>query len=246
MRAAKRRIPVTFVSEILARDERILLEARRHPIFMVLNAGPYLAGTIVVWILAALSVVYIPYTFDFDVGGILALILLVVSLVPLFTALYRISHWWREQYVVTSYRIIQVEGLMNRRTFDSALEKVNDVVTSQSLFGRLFNYGTINIVTGSDAAINEIIGVSNPFEFKRVLIEAKLVFSRSGFGDDGFAASPGLANRGASSVNTDRLSHIKNQDDQSRAVIALTELRNSGIISDAEFDEKLRQITGAR
>ena len=236
---------MAFVSEILARDERILLEARRHPLFMILNAGPYLAGSIVIWILAALSIVYIPDVFDYDIGGILAVILLIVSLVPLFIAVYRVAHWWREQYIVTSYRIIQIEGLMNRRTFDSALEKVNDVVMSQSLFGRVFKYGTINIVTGSDAAINEIIGVSRPFDFKRVLMEAKLEFGRSGLSVDGMPAAPATSSLGASATITDRLPNIQDQQDQSRAVIALTELRNSGVISDAEFDEKLRQITGA-
>ena len=235
---------MTFVSEILAKDERILLEARRHPLFMIVNAGPYLAGSIVIWILVALSVVYVPDVFDFDIGGILALILVAVSLVPLFIAVYRILHWWREQYIVTSYRIIQVEGLMNRKTFDSALEKVNDVVMSQSLFGRLFSYGTINIVTGSDAAINEIIGVARPFDFKRVLMEAKLEFGRGGLDGDGFPATASARNLGVSRANTDRLPSFQGPQDQSRAVIALTELRNSGVISDAEFNEKLRQITG--
>lgn len=236
----------TFVEKLLAREERVLLEARRHPLFMVLNAGPYLVGAIVVWILAILSFVFIPSVAGVDLGMIFGLILLAVSLVPLVIGTYRILYWWRERYIVTSYRIIQVEGLMNRRMYDSALEKVNDVVMSQSLFGRMFNYGTINIVTGSDAAINDIAGVSKPFEFKRSLMDAKMDFGGRGLDDDGFQTRrvvPGQ--QGTDDANTDKLPEIRSEQDQSRAVIALTELRNSGVISDAEFNEKLRRLTGS-
>jgi uncharacterized membrane protein YdbT with pleckstrin-like domain len=240
---------MTFLEKLLAREERVLLEARRHPLFMVLKAGPYLLGAMGLWILAVLTFVFVPSVLDVNIGLILGLILLAVSVVPLALGTYKILFWWREQYVVTSFRIIQIEGLMNRRTFDSALEKVNDVVMSQSVFGRMFNYGSINIVTGSDAAINDIEGVSKPFDFKRVLMEAKMDFGSRGFNEDGFQRTrrvddyqPAPANREA---DTNRLPTFTSEQDQSRAVIALTELRNSGVISDAEFNEKIRRLTGS-
>ena len=232
-----------YLDGMLAREERIVLQARRHPLFMVLNAGPYLLGVAFMWAVALVSILVIPDVRDVNVGLILGLIFLIVSLVPLAVGVYRILHWLREQYVITNFRIIQVEGMMNRRTFDSALEKVNDVILSQSVFGRMFNYGSINIVTGSEAAINDIAGVSDPFEFKRSLMEAKMEFANRGFDDDGFPTRRQVAASTASESNTDRLPRFDSEQDQSRAVIALTELRNSGVISDAEFNEKLRRLT---
>ncbi len=238
---------MTFLDKLLARDEHVLLEARRHPIFMLLHAGPYLLGSIVLWIVAVLAIVILPDLLGIDIGLILSLILLAVSVVPLIIGIYRVLNWWREQYVVTSFRIIQVEGLMNRKAMDSALEKVNDVIMTQSVFGRIFNYGSINIVTGSDAAINDIAGVSDPFGFKKALMQAKMDFGSRGVNDDGFptrrATAAETSNR---NTDTDRLPSFENEQDHSRAVIALTELRNSGVISDAEFDDKLRRITGSR
>ena len=238
---------MAFLDELLASEERVLLIARRHPLFMVLHAAPYILGTILVWVLALLAYLYIPEVAGVDSAPILALILVAVAFVPLAIGAYRILDWWREQYVVTSYRIIQVEGLMNRRFLDSALEKVNDVVMSQSVFGRMFNFGTINIVTGSDAAINNIEGVSGPFDFKRKLMEAKMEFGSSrGYGDDGFRRPQRVEERASDghAADTNRLPNVENDQDRSRAVIALTELRNSGVISESEFDEKLRRLTG--
>ncbi len=235
---------MSIVEKLLARDERILLEARRHPLFMVLKAGPYLFAALVIWIVGAVAIALIPDVAGQSIGLFFGLLVIAGGFVPLAVGVYRILNWWREQYYVTSFRILQVEGMINRRTFDSALEKVNDVVMTQSIFGRMFNYGTINIVTGSDAAINDIAGVSNPYEFKRVLMEAKMEFGNRGLNDDGFRVVTGQpAARAAADTNP--LPRIETQEDQSRAVIALTELRNSGVISDAEFSEKLRRLTGS-
>lgn len=238
---------MSFVENLLARDEQILLEARRHPLFMVLHCGPYLLGALLVWVIGALAIIYIPEIDGVDVGLFFGLAVVVGGLIPLFIGVYRIIFWWREQYYITSYRIIQVEGMMNRRTFDSALEKVNDVIMSQSIFGRMFNYGSINIVTGSDAAINDIAGVSNPYEFKRMLMEAKMEFGNRGLNDDGFRSSPVRQPQdNMREADTNRLPDVNattTEQDQSRAIIALTELRNSGVLTDAEFSEKLRKLS---
>jgi uncharacterized membrane protein YdbT with pleckstrin-like domain len=236
---------VAYLDSLLAREERVILQARRHPLFMVLNAGPYVIGAIAVWISALLAIIFVPDVGGVNVGLILGLILLVVSLVPLFIGLLRFLHWRKEQYIVTNFRIIQIEGLVNRRVFDSALEKVNDVVLTQPLFGRMFNYGSINIVTGSEAAINDIAGVAKPFEFKRALLEAKMAFGGRDYGETGWRNEADQPERFAArhAAHTERLPGFGTAGDPSRAVVALTELRNAGLISDDEYDEKMRRLT---
>src|SRR4029077_5020382 len=44
-----------------------------------------------------------------------------------------------QEYVLTNRRVIQVEGVLNRSATDSSLEKINDAVLSQSIFGRMFD-----------------------------------------------------------------------------------------------------------
>lgn len=252
---------MAYLDKLLAREERIILQSRRHPLFMVLNAGPYLLGVLVLWVLALLAVIFVPEVRGIPFDWILAMAIFAVSLVPLAIGIYRVVHWIKEQYVVTNYRIIQVEGFVNRHVYDSALEKVNDVILDQSIFGRMFDYGTINIVTGSDSAINDIAGVSQPYEFKRALLEAKMVFGRwdddmrpaeripapNAFEPQPFSredAMPLPSAVAGAEATTDRIPNVAPaQSDQSRAIMALTELRNSGLITDAEYAEKLRKLT---
>ncbi|MDQ4045213.1 MAG: PH domain-containing protein, partial [Chloroflexota bacterium] len=125
-----------------------------------------------------------------------------------------------EEYVITNYRIVQVEGILSKRTFDSALEKVNDVQMTQTVFGRLFGYGNIDIITGSEIGVNHLTGIADPFAFKRGLLESKM--DLDGFSD----------NRKAPTV----------REDQSRLLAALAELRDSGLISDDEYSERKQQL----
>ena len=58
--------------------------------------------------------------------------------------------WWNRQYIITSLRVIQISGVINKNLTDSSLEKVNDVKLSQSIVGRLFDYGNVEILTASE------------------------------------------------------------------------------------------------
>lgn len=235
---------MSYVDKLLARDENVVLQAYRHPLFMILRVAPLVLGAIVLWILGVLAYAFVP-----TVGGILGIILAVSSFVPLAMALYRFMWWRREQYIITNYRIIQVEGIVNRRTFDSALEKVNDVETTQSMFGRMFDFGSINIITGSEIGVNELHGISKPYEFKRALLEAKLAFghgeqymdpSRTEFAK---RAMPSEAQATGPDDHTRRIPTVEEDADPARITIALTELRNAGVISDDEYRERLAKIT---
>ncbi len=235
---------MTYLTDLLARDETVILQARRHPLFMALHSGPYVLGAVLLWIVTVLAIAYVPEVLGVPVNVIIALSLLAVSVVLLLIGLYRVLIWRNEQYVVTNLRILQVEGFMNRRSLDSALEMVNDVELRQSIFGRMFNYGSIHIITGSDAAINDIAGVTRPFEFKRALLEAKLAYGSSRSGSVR-AAMTSTSPSGAANADTDKLPDVDSDGDQSKAIIALTELRNSGILSESEYSEKLRKLIGS-
>ncbi|MFW6073957.1 MAG: PH domain-containing protein [Chloroflexota bacterium] len=233
-----------YVDQLLANEERVVLIAHRHPLFMLSRVGPLVFLMLVIWGLSLASWSFVP-----TVGSYLGLVLLIGSFVPLVISVYRFLWWRKERYIITSYRIIQVEGIVNRRTFDSALEKVNDVETSQSVFGRMFDYGTINIITGSEIGVNDLVGLSKPYEFKRALLEAKLAFGH----DHGIGLRPERSEFVRDAIDdedesgpdapTRRFETVNDENDPSRVAIALTELRNAGEISEDEFQERMQRVT---
>lgn len=212
-----RRTPVAYLDGLLAQDERVLIMAHRHILFLLQRTVLYLLGALALWILAIAAVTRL------DTGGNwVALAAVVLSLVPLSIGIYRFFAWRFEQYAVTNYRIIQVEGILSKRTFDSALEKVNDVLMTQSLLGRIFGYGNIEIITGSEIGVNNLTGIADPFAFKRGLLEAKMAL-------DGFSG------RGAPAP-------AAGGQDPVRLLAALTELRDSGLITPDEYESRKAQL----
>jgi uncharacterized membrane protein YdbT with pleckstrin-like domain len=166
--------------------------------------------------------------------------------------------WSSESYYVTNFRIVQIEGIFTKRTYETSLEKVNDVQMRQTTLGRLFDFASINIITGSDIGVNELRGLARPAHFRRTMLQAKLRLSDDGplrwttdAGPDqatqpaaqavqepAAASVPTAGGQASATVPTSTVG----DSESARAVIALTELRNSGVISDQEFDEKLRQV----
>lgn len=205
---------MAYIDDLLGKNETIELVAHRHVVFLVLRVLPLALLCIAAWVAAIVVQMYVD-----QLSPWLALAIVVASLIPLAIALYRFFAWHKEQYVVTNYRILQAEGILNKRTFDSALEKVNDVLMRQSVIGRVFDYGDIEIITGSEIGINKLTGIADPFAFKRALLNAKLQFNDP--------------------ENTPRRSFV---DDQSHLLSALNDLRKSGIISEDEFVERRNKI----
>jgi len=217
----------------LADNEREIREAHRHVLFVVLNTLPLIFVGLLLWGLAFLSYRYIP---RFE--GVLALLLLVGSLVPLGIATYRILWWRAEVYIVTNQRIIQIEGVLAQRTLDSSLGKVNDVELRQSVFGRMFDYGDINILTGSAQAVNDLHGIDQPFQFKKALLQAKAEFE----GQRREAPREPYAFADIGDKTPVRQPAPLASEDTARILAALSELRNSGVLSEAEYQEKLKAL----
>ena len=69
---------------------------------------------------------------------------------------WQILRYVNEEFVVTTRRVLQLEGVINKRVLDSSLEKINDAVLSQSLFGRMFGFGDLDILTASETGISRL------------------------------------------------------------------------------------------
>lgn len=64
---------------------------------------------------------------------------------------------------ITSKKVYGKIGLLHTRRLDSPLNKINNIGVTQNIFGKIFNYGTIEIKTSS--LLYEFKYISNPNEF---------------------------------------------------------------------------------
>ncbi len=63
--------------------------------------------------------------------------------------------------------------MVNKRSTDSSLEKINDAILTQSIFGRIFGFGDLEVLTASEAGIERFRMIVNPIGFKKAMMDAK-------------------------------------------------------------------------
>lgn len=152
-----------YLDSLLGQSERVLLIARQH--WTILLRSIVLEIVVILFLMAGTTVA----------GAIFAPLFLayLLILIPLVLLILDVLRWWNLQYVVSNRRVIQVSGVFNKATIDSSLEKVNDVKMEQSFFGRMMNYGDIEILTASELGVNRFSRISHPIAFKTAMLNAK-------------------------------------------------------------------------
>ena len=152
-----------YLKKVLSKDERILFIVREH--------GLFLFGRIFLWLLAMLVILGVVTALAIANPTISAgYIFLLVPLAPIW---WTYLVWNNHKYVVTNRRVLQLKGVLGKEVIDASLDQINDVKTDQSLLGRMFNFGDVDVVTASAILTDEMKHIARPLEFKRNLMDAK-------------------------------------------------------------------------
>jgi uncharacterized membrane protein YdbT with pleckstrin-like domain len=92
-------------------------------------------------------------------GGIFLLFMGTVSLIQ------RIMVKVGSAYAVTNKRVILKTGVVSRRAVELVLSKCEGLHIKQSVWGRIFNFGTITVTTGG--ATSSYPFIADPLRFRR-------------------------------------------------------------------------------
>lgn len=164
---AEKRTATGYLAKVLARDEKILLIARRHWLVGFAKTALWATLTLAALVLAAVLLVQSPGAPQ------VFLTTAAVALLPGALWFWEWLSWRNHMYVMTDRRVLQLSGVLSKDVIDTLLEKLNDVKSRQSLWGRIFGYGDIEILTASDSVTNRLRTVADPLEFKRAMLAAK-------------------------------------------------------------------------
>lgn len=193
-----------YLARMMAEGEEVILEARPHWIVL-------LANTLWAWLLALLIGVGATYAL-FVMAVPAALLGYVLLLIPGAWILAGVVRWRARVFVVTNRRVLCLSGIVSKSVTDSSLDKVNDVKMDQSLWGRMLDYGDIEILTASEMGANEFRKIGGPVRFKKAMLDAK-------------GALEGAGRRGGEPSIPDLIAQ-------------LDALRKRGTLTDAEFEKK--------
>jgi uncharacterized membrane protein YdbT with pleckstrin-like domain len=240
---------MAYIDGLLGRDEQILYVARQHLFVLVSHV---VTEMILIGLLVAAGVASnmafagTQVLFgSLNANNLILLICVSISVIVLISGFLDYLRWNAEQYVITDRRVIQVRGIINKTVLDSSLEKINDLELRQSLLGRMFNYGTIAILTGSgEDGTNILDRIAEPMEFKRAMLEAKHSYER---GYD-YAPPPPPAPRQHVRDNEmpapqrSATRQPVSRSEIQRTLEELAALRDRGILSSDEFEQKKREL----
>ena len=201
----------TYLDSLMSEREKVLVLARQH--WFILFRSIIFEITLIVIIFAVtITISLIPSTTPFL--PIIILVGLLLLIFPIFTGTRDILLWTNHQFIITNRRVMQITGVINKNVIDSSLEKVNDVKMQQSVFGRLFDYGDIQILTASELGINVFRRIDNPINFKTSMMNAK------------------------AALENGQVVFGENQSNIPSLIGQLAELRRQEVISEAEFQAK--------
>lgn len=204
---------MNYVEKMLGQNEQVVLVARQSWVVLLRE--------VILDVFLALVVIGITLvaTSSFPSYGAVAGLLI---LIPLGRFVFEFLHWLNREYIVTNRRVIQIDGLVNKNVIDSSLEKVNDVRMTQSVIGRLLNYGDVEILTASELGTNLFQRIADPIKFKTAMLNEKEKL--------GFEETPG----GAPSAPRPR--------DIPSLIASLNALKSEGLITEQEFEQKKAEL----
>ncbi|HEX2756603.1 MAG TPA: PH domain-containing protein [Candidatus Limnocylindrales bacterium] len=234
---------MAYLDNLLASGEQPLRVEHQHWFVVAADARyAFFAwiGAIALLIVARMLPDFIP-----DVLGWGVVILVIGGLLYLG---WQILRWQNEEFVVTSRRVLMTEGVVNKRVIDSSLEKINDAILTESIFGRMFGFGDLEILTASESGISRLRMLRKADDFKRTMLDAKheLELELSGArpmpGPAIRTAAPPAPMQPTAAVPAAAppapAAAALSADDVTRTLANLADLRDRGAISAEEYEAK--------
>jgi hypothetical protein len=255
-----------YADGLIAEGEHIILRTRQHWFSIV-------AYTVAFWILFAVAVGFflLGRWTNWDFFNWVALIAFVGALIWVG---WRYASWTFQDYIVTNRRVMQVEGIINKVSRDSSLEKINDAVLRQGLFGRLLHFGDLEVLTASETTVDQFKMLNQAAQFKKTMLNAKYALEReyaapmpspplrvaSAPGDATAApagaavadsatttppAEPAASSPAATASAAAPAEHAAtSSEDVTDTLHRLADLRDRGAISPAEYEAKKAELLG--
>ena len=222
----------SYVDTLLATGEEIVYRTKKHwiaPLFSTIT-GTLLTVAGIAALFGQLLTDSTWLDFLFLWGG---LIVLLVGLGMLANAAVK---WWAQFYFVTNQKVMKVEGVLRKSTSGSALEKINDITMEQPLLGRWLGYGTVRVLTAADESNLHYTFMRQPLEFRKAILDAKLLFEKQDSRDIAEAfrevSAPAVAAAPAPASGQEIADSIGR----------LAQLRDAGAITTEEFEAKKAEL----
>ena len=252
---------MSYADGLLSHDERVLHREKQHWFVFVWGARYTLLAIILGGLMFFLRERLSPDQKASPLHDILGWVAAILALAGMAVFAWTVLRYLNQEYVVTNRRVLQVAGVLNKTSMDSSLEKINDARLSQSVFGRMFDFGDLDILTAADTGVDRFRMLRGPIRFKRAMLDAKHEYEQDIVGGDrtpspplraaptmapapteipsgGAMAGTGFDETAATARPGGPPRSSTTADELTRTLASLADLRDRGAISTEEFERK--------
>ena len=170
----------------LKKDEKILLITRQHWIKLTL---PFF-----IWLVVAVLSIWLLQT-----TGLI--ITLVVALYPMFEYL----NWKNNLWCITTLRVVDESGFFTRYSKESPLDKINNVEYDQSIWGRLFGYGNVDIQTAAEMGETTYEMIHHPKLLKDTITHAQEEYKKAAIANQATQLAQAIAATSAATIPSQQM-----------------------------------------
>lgn len=244
----------SYSDSLLAPGETVVYRAHQHWLGLLLDSRIAIGLWATVMVTVIISWIV---NFTGALGSILMVLEVGAFIVGVIVIAWRWWNWRQEEYLITTRRLLKVTGVINKRSGDSSLEKINDAILEENLLGRILGYGDLDILTAAEVAVDRYRMLTDAKEFKKQMLQAKHALeSGIDFNDiprqqvpvPATVAAPAPATVAAAPAQPAAPVPLADPIDTAEEVTAalgrLAELRDQGAITTGEYEVKKRELLG--
>jgi uncharacterized membrane protein YdbT with pleckstrin-like domain len=138
----------------LKNNEVLLITVRQHWIRIL--------PPLVLWLFLSIALVFFLNT----IGLLIALLFIVL---PIFEYI----NWKNNLLIITNLRLIDESGFITKFARERAIDKIINIEYDQSIFGRLFGFGNVEIQTAAENIPNRFTFIHRPEVLKNAITTAQ-------------------------------------------------------------------------
>jgi uncharacterized membrane protein YdbT with pleckstrin-like domain len=207
---------MAFPRNLLAEHEKVVFDLRPHWIAVLPSA---------LWTIVALIALLGGYQaaeaiFEKDPTGGKAFVGIVVTLAWIWLALVPFLRWRFTMFVLTSDRLITRSGIIAKHSKEIPLERINDVSFNQTVVERALGAGDLLVESAGERGQTRISNVRKPEQVQLMIYKE-------------------------TEANNNRMMRppdVRREWSVPEQIEALARLKEQGVLSELEFEEKKRDL----
>jgi uncharacterized membrane protein YdbT with pleckstrin-like domain len=145
---------------------------------------------------------------------------------------YKIIQRNNNLWAVTNLRVIDEFGVFSLNSKESPLDKINNVTYNQTIWGRMFGYGNVQIQTAAEIGSTTYCTVEKPKELKDTITQMQEEYKRSQILTQAQELAKAISAGSQKQSKTDVAGELEK----------LFELKQRGILTAEEFNARKKKI----